>query len=311
MKQRCRDSWRRERGVRKSMQVGLQMYSVRNAFERDPFGTLEKVAELGYRFIEVANHKAEQDAGAGINIPARELKRVTDDLGVRIIGAHFMPTDWADIDAYYRDEAAIDRTIAYYGELGSSSISLPIDFFPSRAYLLERCDLYNRIGEKCRRAGMKFLYHNHYHEFQRFDGEYMLDLIMDNTDPACVGVELDAYWTLRGALNPVEKIRQYGERIAIIHEKDFPFDQVQHLNAWAVLDQDVPLDVKGFLSQVKPEHFIEVGDGMIKIQDVIDAGNEFGVPYILVEQDYTRLRELESVARSMANFRKMRGLVWP
>lgn len=293
-----------------AMQVGLQMYSVRNAFERDPFGTLEAVAEIGYRFIEVANHKAEQDAGTGINISARDLKAKADGLGIRIIGAHFMPTDWADIDAYYKDAAAIDRTIDYYSELGSSSISLPIDFFPTKDYLLGRCDLYNAIGEKCHRAGMRFLYHNHYHEFQRFDGAYMLDLIMQNTDPRYVGVELDAYWTLRGALNPVEKIREYGDRIAIIHEKDFPFDQVQHLNAWTVLDQDVPLDFKGFLEQVKPEHFTEVGEGIIKVQDVIDAANEFGVPYILVEQDYTRLGELESIRKSMANFRKMRDLAW-
>ena len=49
---------------------------------------------------------------------------------------------------------------------------------------------------------------------------------------------------------------------------------------------------------------------MIKVQDVIDAGNEFKIPYIFVEQDFTTLTEIESINRSMYNFRKMRGLEW-
>jgi sugar phosphate isomerase/epimerase len=109
-------------------------------------------------------------------------------------------------------------------------------------------------------------------------------------------------------LDPVAKIRQYGSRIAVIHEKDFPLSQVHNLNAWRKLDQDRPVDWKAFHDAVTPDEFIEVGDGIIKIQDVIDAGNEFGVPYILVEQDYTKLDEIESINRSMANFRKMRDL---
>lgn len=290
------------------MQVGLQMYTVRKSFANDPFGTLDQVAAAGFKAIEMANHRAEQDSGTGFGISAKDLKKKVDDLGIAVIGAHFMPSDPKMIDSFYHDEASVGRIVDYYATVGAKNLSMPIDFFPNRDYLLQRCELYNRIGEECAAAGIRFLYHNHYHEFQRFGGEYMMDIITRNTDPNNVGIELDAYWTFRGALDPVTKIREYGNRIAVIHEKDFPLDQVQHLNAWLQLDQDVPVDWDGFHAAVKPEHFIEVGDGIIKIQDVIDAGNEFGVPYILIEQDYTKLDEIDSIKRSMANFKRMRDL---
>lgn len=290
------------------MQIGLQMYTVRNAFAADPFGTLEKVAAAGFRHIEMANHRAEYDPGTGTGLPLEEFRAKLADLGISLIGAHFMPSDPKLIGSFYEDTTKVDRVIEYYSKAGAKHLSMPVDFFPSRDYLLQRCELYNDIGRRCKDAGLTFLYHNHYHEFQRFDGEFMLDIIAENTDPETVAIELDAYWTFRGALNPVEKIREYGSRIKVIHEKDFPLDQVQHLNAWQMLDQDVPVDYDGFLETFKPSHFIEVGDGIIKIQDVIDAGNEFDIPLILIEQDHTKLDEIESINRSMANFKRMRGL---
>ena len=65
-----------------------------------------------------------------------------------------------------------------------------------------------------------------------------------------------------------------------------------------------------FRDLIDPELFIEPGDGVLKIQDFIDVGNEYNIPYILVEQDYSKYDELESIQRTMANFRKMRGLEW-
>jgi sugar phosphate isomerase/epimerase len=290
------------------MEIGLQMYTVRDSFAKDPLRTLDQVWAIGYKVIEMANHRAEIDPGTGFGINADDFKKKVDDLGIKVIGAHFMPSEPRLIDSFYHDDIAVGKVIDFYADLGAKHLSMPIDFYPTKDYLLRRCELYNKIGAKCHNAGIRFLYHNHYHEFQRFDKEFMLDIILKNTDERFVGVELDAYWTFRGALDPVSKIQQYSKRIAIIHEKDYPLDQVGHLNAWQVLNQDVPVDWKGFHDAIKPDQFIEVGDGIIKIQDVIDAGNEAGVPYILVEQDYTKLNEIESIRLSMANFGKMRGL---
>lgn len=291
------------------MEVGLQMYSVRQNFSKDPFGTLEKVAQSGYKYIEMANHRAETDPGTGFGISRDDLANKIADLGIKVIGAHVMPSDYAMFEDFYGDDRAIGKVVDFYSSIGANFISIPNDFFPSREHTLRRCERYNKVGRRCYEAGIRFLYHNHYHEFQKFDGEAVLDIIVNNTDERSVGIEFDAYWTLRGAVDPVSKIRQYGHRIAVIHEKDFPLNRIARLNAWQSLDPNVPVDWEGFHDTFSSDEFCEIGDGILKVQDVVDAGNEYGVPYILVEQDYTQMDEIDSIRRSMSNLRKLRGLV--
>lgn len=293
------------------MRVGLAMYTVRNSFAKDPKSTLKAIGEAGFRTIEIANHHAEEDPGTGFGFSAADLKNMAKENGIEIVGAHIMPNGGQKaIETFYYNDDQLKKIIEYYTELDGRFLSFPIDFFPNKEYVLKRCELYNHIGELCKPYGIKFLYHNHFHEFATLDGEVVMDMIVANTDPELCGIELDAYWTIVGAYDPAEKIRQYGDRINLLHQKDFPLAQVEHMNMWTKVDRDKPLDWDSFHSQVRPEFFTEVGNGMIKIQDVIDAGNEFNIPYILIEQDYTTLPELESMNVSMGNFKKMRGLEW-
>ena len=299
------------------MHVGLAMFTVRNSFKKEPEKCLKEIAAAGYRVIEIANHRAEEDPGTGFGSSAKELKKMAADNGITIIGAHIMPhggdspeETGAAIETFYSNDDQIKKIIDYYVELGGKFLSFPIDFFPTKDYLLKRCELYNHLGSLCAPYGIKFLYHNHFHEFADLEGDLPMDLIVKNTDPKNVGIELDAYWTIVGAFDPAEKIRQYGSRIDLLHQKDFPLSQVQHMNLWTKVDKKVPLNYKTFHDPIKPEYFTEVGCGLIKIQDVIDAGNEYNIPYILIEQDHTTLTEYESIRVSMANFKKMRGLEW-
>ena len=293
-----------------SMRVGLQMYTVRNMYNKDPLGTLEKVSDVGYKTVELVNHRANIDPGSGIGIPANKLKAKADELGIKIIGGQVMPESESMVEEFYKQEDTVKSIIEYYGELGSSSISIPIDYFRTKDYLLERCSLYNKIGKVCNEFGMRLLYHNHYHDFQFLDGKVTMDLFLENTDPEYVGIELDTYWTMRGAYDPVEKIREYGKRIDVIHQKDFPLKYVQYLNAWAFLDQKKTMDSETFRSVMEPEYFIEIGDGIMKIQSIIDACNEFNIGYMLVEQDFSTLSEIDSIKRSLSNLKKMRDLTW-
>jgi sugar phosphate isomerase/epimerase len=236
---------------------------------------------------------------------------MADDNNIRILGAHIMPSGGGKaIETFYYNDDQLKKIIDYYVLLGGKYLSFPIDFFPSVHYLLKRCELYNHIGKLCMSYGIKFLYHNHFHEFALLEGKSVMDMLVENTNPDLVGFELDAFWTILGAYDPAEKIRQYGRRINLLHQKDFPLKQVQNMNMWTKLDQNVPLDWDSFQAQIRPEYFTEVGNGLIKIQDVIDAGNEYNIPYILIEQDYSTLNEFESIKVSMENFRKMRGLEW-
>jgi sugar phosphate isomerase/epimerase len=283
------------------MRAGLQLFSVREAFASDPYGTLERIAEVGYRNIEFANHHADIDGGTGFGLPADKVGAKLKQLGLTAVGAHISP---------FREEF-LDRAIGWHRDAGTKSIAISLDFWKSRAEVLERCKFYSRSGDKARAAGLKFLFHNHFHEYQPLDGETVMDTVVKNTDPEVVGLEIDAYWTFRGALDPAAMVRQYGNRVHIIHQKDFPFSQMRHADIWTEIDQNKELDTVIFHNAIHPEHFTEIGDGMIKVQDVINAGVEVGAGYILVEQDYGRMpSEFDRIARSLTNLRKLSGLDW-
>lgn len=292
------------------MKVGLQVYTVRNHLKEDPRKTLEEVSKAGYKYIEFANHNAEKDTGIGFGYSVSEMKEIIHATGIKVVGAHIMTTRQQKDHDIYTDLDYFKRIIDYYVELGAEFLSNPQEFFSNLDELKARCEVYNKLGELCKANGLKYLYHNHWNEYQLMEGETIFNHLMANTDPEYMGIELDAYWAFRGLIDPVGMIHDYGKRIAVLHEKDFPLEMVDELNSWKIVDRTRLVDKDEFHSTVKPEHFTEVGNGMIKIQDVIDAGNEFGIPYILVEQDYSKLDEIDSINVSMANFKKMRGLEW-
>jgi len=84
------------------------------------------------------------------------------------------------------------------------------------------CDYFNKIGEKCNAAGLKFGYHNHSHEFEKkySDGSVMYDYMVTHTDPSKVFFEMDVYWTMMGRRSPVELFKKYPGRFTILHIKD-------------------------------------------------------------------------------------------
>ena len=291
------------------MKVGLQVYTVRNHLKENSRKTLEEVVKAGYKYIEFANHFADKDVGIGFNYSLEEVKKIVDDLGITVVGSHIMSSD-PNFDVYAKPDY-FQKIIDFYAALGAKNLSIPIDFYANLDALKRRCEQFNANGKLCKQSGIRLLYHNHWNEYQLMEGETIFNHLMNNTDPEYMGIELDAFWTIRGLIDPVGMIRQYGDRIALIHEKDFPLAMVDELNSWKVIDRTkIVGSHEEFAKTVKKEHFIEVGEGIIKIQDVIDAGNEFNVPYILVEQDYTKLDEIESIKVSMSNFKKMRGLEW-
>lgn len=288
------------------MRVGLQVYTVRNHLKENPGKTLEQVADAGYKAIEFANHFADKDTGIGFGYSLDEMKSIVEELKLTVVGAHVMTGD-DNFDIFTKPDH-YQKIIDFYAALGAKYLSIPIDFFPTLDYLKRRCEDYNMIGKLCRESGISLLYHNHWNEYQLMEGTTIFEHLMKNSDPEYLGIELDSFWTIRGLVDPIDMIHAYKDRIKLIHQKDFPLNKVDELNNWNFVDRNVIVDHAKYNTTVNPDHFIEVGNGIMKIQDIIDAGNEYKIPYILVEQDYSKLDEIESIRVSMDNFKKMRGL---
>lgn len=185
-----------------ALPVALQLYTLRKETEKDFMGTLEKVAEIGYKGVEFA--------GFG-DIPPAQMKECLDRLGLKAVGSH-TPVDLLKNN--------IDKVFEYNNIIGNSYIICPYNEYKSKKDFLEAAKLYNEIGRKCKEKGFIFCYHNHDHEFQVFDGEYGLDIIFKNTDPEFVKTEIDTCFVKVAGLDPASYIRKYSGRSPLLHLKD-------------------------------------------------------------------------------------------
>jgi sugar phosphate isomerase/epimerase len=259
-----------------AIKTGIQLYSVRESLAKDPYGTLAKIAEIGYKYVEGANHNAKADPGLGFNVPAEDMKKSLDDLGLKIVGCHVAPLE---LDV-------IDRVLDYHQVLGNPQIGCAIDFFPygDVDFVLRRCDLFNQIGEKCKARGMRFYYHNHYQEFQKFGDKTVYEILMENTDPSLVFVEIDTYWATRAGIDPIALMEQYRDRLVLLHQKDFPAEAPQPVVVFdGVIDRGADIDMAAFGSTVDPRCFTEIGTGTLPIQKIIDkAQSAPHLEYILL-----------------------------
>ncbi|GAS98309.1 uncharacterized protein RMCC_5274 [Mycolicibacterium canariasense] len=286
------------------LRIGLQLYSVRTSLADSTPKTLQRISELGYHYLEAANHSAATDDGIGFGVSAPELRTMFSDLGLHIVGAHVSPLQLDRLPAI----------LDYQLEIGCRQIGNDIEFYPrgDRDHLLRRIDFFNRVGQLCAERGMRFYYHNHYQEFQRIDGELIYQTILEKTDPELVFVEMDTYWVTRAGHDPIEWMRRYPERIVLLHQKDFPADAPQPMNLYAgVVDLDADIDMPLFESVEDRRCFTEIGTGILPIQDIIDTALTLpNLEYMLLEQDYTRFTDLESIERSRSAFDAYHGITW-
>ena len=129
-------------------------------------------------------------------------------------------------------------------------------------YVKRRCRVFNRIGELCQQRGMRFYYHNHYQEFQRFGDKLVYDIIMENTDPGLVYAEMDTYWIARGGQDPASFMRKYNDRLILLHQKDFPKNAGEPLCMFdGLVGREENIDFSLFMRAKNDKSFTEIGTG--------------------------------------------------
>ncbi len=282
------------------MKVGVQLFSVKNAMAENPLKCLKEVAEIGFKYIEPANSNAKNNYGIGIDMPAKELKKYLDDLGLQVISSHIFPLE----------EDNIMRVIEYHKTLGNDCLTLPMMMYSSHDDALRTAEQLQKIGEICHANGMHYLYHNHYHEFQVLGGETVYETLVKNTSPEAVSFELDAFWAIRGGMDDVALINKLGNRLKLVHFKDFSKTCPQPLNMFEVVDPKANITKDFYMSKRDFTAFAEIGDGILNIQATIDAVTKNGnVDCMILEQDRTQMpSELDSLRRSMQGLKALHGL---
>jgi sugar phosphate isomerase/epimerase len=267
--------------------VGVQLYTVRDIVMKQPRQTLEAIAEIGYREVEVLR--------AQITTVAPHLKQ----LDLRPVSVHFeTPLITGNFQAWKDDDMptvsasyTFDEALALSKEHGFEYMVfnyLPLkergglDFYKGLAEKL------NAAGEKCRSSGLRLCYHNHDFEFAPKAGGRPIDTLLERLDRKLVGLEVDVFWVTTAGLDPVAWLHQNAGRVELLHLKD------RKRGAPHAFD----------VESVSNDTFREVGNGELDFRAILRAASDVSVKHYFVEQDYSA-DPIRSLRQSYQNARKL------
>jgi sugar phosphate isomerase/epimerase len=199
-------------------EIGVQLWSVKDAMQDDPAGTLQALADMGYTFVEAAGYSD----GKFYGMEPQLFRELVESTGMFFIGSH---AGHALPDSDNRDEVMAwwDECIRAHAAAGVKYLVQP--WMSHRAFesiegLQAYCNYFNEIGEKCNQHGIRFGFHNHANEFNTLDEEVIYDYMLRNTDPDKVMFQIDLYWAYIGNADPVEYFERYPGRFEGWHVKD-------------------------------------------------------------------------------------------
>jgi sugar phosphate isomerase/epimerase len=175
--------------------------------QRDAAGTLKRLAEMGYQELEF---------GGTYGQSAAELRKTLDGLGLKnVAGGSSMAQLTKGLDKMLEEASQLGRkyVVCYWPWMDSGENKTLDDFRRTAAR-------FNKLGEKCRQAGLRFAFHNHDKEFKPTEGQIPYHIFLKETDPALVTMELDLYWITKGGQQPLDFFRQYPGRFELWHVKD-------------------------------------------------------------------------------------------
>ena len=239
-----------------SWRPGLQLYTVRDALGADLEGTLRSVAAIGYREVEIAGLP-----GVAAEAMQASLKRHGLDAPSMHAG-------------YDRLQRGLDAVVEEARILGANYLVCPSVDAEERKTAEDWkrvCQTLNTVGQAVRSRGLVLAYHNHDFEFVPFaDGKTPFQLLLTETDPRDVKLELDVYWVAKAGQDPVQYLRDGRDRILLVHLKDLASDGST----------------------------VEAGAGVLDFERIIRAALLADVRHLFVEQD-TSADPLASIGVSL------------
>jgi sugar phosphate isomerase/epimerase len=242
--------------------IGVQLYTVRSLMQKDFEGTLKQVAAVGYQEVEFAGYYERKPD---------DVKKLLDDLGLKAPATHQGLAVFQDKMDWLVETAKI---------VGHHYLVCPW-LAPDQRNSIDNykrlAAAFNKYGEACQKADLQFAYHNHDFEFQTVDGQIPFDVLLEETDPKLVQMELDLFWIKKGGQDTLAYFAKHPGRFALCHVKD--------------------MDEEG--------HMLDVGKGKIDFAKIFAQAKQAGLKHFFVEHDEPK-DPLQSITNSCQYLKQLK-----
>jgi sugar phosphate isomerase/epimerase len=238
--------------------IGIQLYTVRKEMLADAIGTLKQLAALGIKQIESAG----SEKGYYYGLQPKEIKTICADLGMKLSSGHIRLDDkWKQTL-----EDAVTSGQEYLICSSMPTTGQTVDNYKRTA------EAFNKAGEDSKKATIKFGYHNHDFEFEKDNGQVLYDVLLNNTDPKLVNMELDLGWVVATGNDPLNYFKNHPGRFPLWHLKDMDLQKKQST---------------------------EFGKGGLQILQILQHSKQSGMKYFYVEQEEYTVSPFESMQENM------------
>lgn len=269
----------------KRKKIGIQLFSLPKLLEKDFVAAIKMLANMGYKEVELfgpypfsapaaqASWKAVAPmlgfSGSGyFGKTMQEVKSILKDHGISTPSAH---TD-------------LETLLNHMGKLGEAADVLGHRYVVLPAIPEERRKTlddykriiadFNTIGENAKKVGLKFAYHNHGYGLKPVDGQVPFQMVVEQTDPKLVFLEMDVFWTAAGGIEPVDYLKKYPNRYRALHLKD-----MREKKRFSGDGSNV-----GQWMELFP-YMASAGDGVLDLKNIVQTAQANGVQHYFVEQD--------------------------
>lgn len=266
--------------------IGIQLFSLPKLLEKDVVGAISILQNMGYSQLELYGPYTFSEPAAwerwksvtpslGFNgsgyfeRDVNEFKSILDDHGMTSPSAH------TDLGTLRNGMSRLAEAAHILGHQYVTLPAIPAEHRTSLDDYYRMAEIFNEIGQEAKKEGIKFAYHNHGYGIQPAeDGVIPLEIIINNTDPGLVFLEMDIFWTTAGGADPISYLTKYSGRYKMLHLKDMK-PKVNFSGDGGDPSQWIELF----------PNMTNVGDGDLDVAKIVEAGLENGVQYFFVEQD--------------------------
>lgn len=261
--------------AKKIKTIGCQLYTLRSVIDANPKSIFEQLQGAGYGEVEAVRGNLPKIWDA---LKASKLKPVSLHI---------------DTQLFTKEQDKLDAALDDAKAKGFKYVVCPYIAPADRGgvdVIKKLADTLNKAGAKCKAAGTQLCYHNHAFEFEPVAGGKgnLLDVLMESTDPALVGLEFDIMWSAVGGMDPINVLNKYKGRVPLMHVKDLSANVTVRYN------ERVPKDA-----------FKEAGSGILELPKILRTAQATGTKHFFVEQDQTPGDPMASLKQSIAYLKKL------
>ena len=250
------------------MPVGIQLYSLRDQIGKDVDAVLAKITAAGYGDVETYGYSN----GKFFGFDPKGFKELLRKNHLTSTSGHY------GIDKFLLSNGTDDEVknltdvVKGVGQQYLTISSFNLEHTKTADDFKRVAARFNKAGEICKKSGVQLGYHNHDREFKQADGTSVYDVLLKETDPALLKLELDLFWAVRGGKDPVTMFHEHPGRFPLWHVKD--------------------------MNKAQATKNTEIGSGSIDYKKIFANAKLSGMKHFYMEQENFDMDPYESIKKS-------------